>query len=149
MRNLKSPTVISGSSHTNSKSTILFINGFKFKNIKRFYHIILHDTVTVRAFHGHFIEEKYAYVSHGKVLLCAIPIDRKLKPNKNVKIFTFELTSENPQIINIPAGFANGMRALQKNSEIIFFSTLSLSDSLNDDYRFPEDYWGMELWKKK
>lgn len=80
-------------------------------------------------------------------MLCAIPIDNKQKPNKNVKIFTFELTSENPQVVHIPAGYANGMQALQENSEIIFFSTLSLADSIKDDYRLPYDYWGERIWK--
>lgn len=149
MREHKEPTIIRGSKRNDAKGTIQFANDFTFKKIKRFYHIILHDSFTIRAFHGHFIEEKYAYVTHGRVLLCVIPINDKQKPNKNVKIFSFEMTSENPQVIHIPAGYANGMQALQKNSEIIFFSTLSLSESRQDDYRFPEDYWGMELWRKK
>lgn len=149
MRKYKAPTIIRGSKLKDIKGTIQFANDFTFKKIKRFYHIILHDSFTIRAFHGHFIEEKYAYVSRGKVLVCAIPIDDKQKPNKNVKIFTFELTSENPHVVQIPAGYANGMQALQENSEVIFFSTLSLSDSRQDDYRFPEDYWGTGLWRKK
>lgn len=149
MRKYKEPTIIQGSKRKDIKGTIQFVNDFTFKKIKRFYHIILHDAFTIRGFHGHFIEEKYAYVTHGKVLLCAIPIDDKQKPNKNAKIFTFELTSKNPQIVHIPAGYANGIQALQENSEIIFFSTLFLSDSLEDDYRLPYDYWGEKIWKVK
>lgn len=149
MSKLSKPSLIIGTKSISKNGSIQFVNDFTFKKIKRFYHIMLPDINLIRAFHGHFIEEKYAYVIQGAILLCAIRLDDRQNPGKNAQIYTFKLNSHTPQIVHIPNGFANGMKALKKNSEIIFFSTLSLANSLKDDYRYPSDYWGIEIWKNK
>ena len=35
--------------------------------------------------------------------------------------------------------------SLQSNSELLIFSTLSLKESIKDDYRYDYDYW--DPWK--
>ena len=42
-------------------------------------------------------------------------------------------------------GYANGSMSLQSNSELLIFSTLSLKESIKDDYRYDYDYW--DPWK--
>lgn len=137
---------ISGGKANDSVSTIKFVNDFNFKRIKRFYQININRKNTIKAFHGHMIEEKYAYVVKGKFLLVAVKIDNKIKPSKNTKIFKHKLSDNNPQVVHIPAGYANGYKSLINNSSIIFFSTLELKESTNDDYRFDQNYWGENIW---
>ena len=57
------------------------------------------------------------------------------------------LSDRNPKILFIPPKHANGFRCLENDTRIIFFSTSSLEESEGDDYRFPFDYWGKEIWE--
>lgn len=135
-----------GNISRDKRGIVRYINKFSFKGVKRFYEVINNNS-SPRAFHGHMKEEKYAYVTAGKILLCAVYLDNIKRPSKENKVERFILSSENPQIVYIPPRFANGFRSLEKNSRVIFFSTSTLKQSLKDDYRFPFDYWGKEVWK--
>ena len=46
-----------------------------------------------------------------------------------------------PSVIYIPPGFANGTKSLLRGTKIFVLSTSSLKDSLEDDYRFEENFW--------
>ena len=59
--------------------------------------------------------------------------------------FSFVLSDKSPKILFIPAGYANGIKSLEENTNIIIFSTTTLDGSLNDDFRFPFDHWN--LWQ--
>lgn len=134
--------------HTDSRGSLLFNNNFNFDDIKRFYHIKLPKKGIIRAFHGHLVEKKYAYILKGEIKIAIIPLTDAHHPAKNVEIQTYSLSASNPQILVIPPKNANGIMSISKDSEIIFYSTLSLEDSMKDDYRFPENYWGNDVWKK-
>ena len=134
--------------HSDTRGSLLYNNDFDFKDVKRFYHIKLPEEGIIRAFHGHMVEKKYAYILKGEIKIAIIPLTDALHPAKNVEIQTYSLNASNPQILVIPPKNANGIMSMSKDSEIIFYSTLSLEDSLKDDYRFPEDYWGDNIWKK-
>ena len=55
------------------------------------------------------------------------------------------LSWQTPKVLYIPAGHANGFMNLEKNTKIIFFSTSSLEDSLDDDIRY--DYKKWDIWE--
>ena len=101
----------------------------------------------IRAFHGHMKEAKYVYVASGAILLCIVKLDRSDKPDKKANVKSFVLSGINPEVVYVPPGFANGFKALKKDTKVIFFSTATLKQSLKDDYRFPFDYWGNDIWK--
>lgn len=140
-------SILKGGKFTNEKGTIKFANEFDFKGIKRFYAIELPKRNLIRAFHGHFKESKSVFVTSGSLLLCVVKLDDKKNPSKKNKVKKIILDSQNPQIVNVPAGFANGIMSLEKNTQVIFYSNKSVKDSEADDYRFPEDYWGKEIWQ--
>jgi len=100
----------------------------------------------VRAFHGHLKEEKYVLVVSGSAIIAVVEMDDTAKPKKSNEVHRFILSSKKPSILHISAGYANGLRVLEENTKIIFFSTSSLEESKGDDYRFPYDYWGKEIW---
>jgi dTDP-4-dehydrorhamnose 3,5-epimerase len=57
------------------------------------------------------------------------------------------LSAAKPQVVYIPPGYANGIKAMEIETQVMFFSTSTLEESKGDDYRFPYDYWGKEIWE--
>ena len=145
---MKKTIIFSGNIHSDTRGQVRFVNDFSFKGIKRFYQIENALNNPIRAFHGHEIEAKYVYVVSGSILLCVAYIDNFKNPSKKTPIQRCILTDKKPQVIYIPPHFANGFKALEPNTKVIFYSTSSLEDSKQDDYRIPYDYWGVNIWQK-
>lgn len=141
------PRIFDGKKSSDARGSVSFINSFTFPRVKRFYHVQNLSTKIIRAFHGHMKEEKYVYVAKGKILLCAVALTDKNSPSIKSPVYRFFLSADKPQIVHIPKGYANGFKSLEKSSSVIFFSTKTLEESLKDDYRFPYDYWGENVWK--
>lgn len=146
MKKIKKENVYLGQMKTDTRGSVTFFNSFNLSRVKRFYEVKNSATEPIRAFHGHMVEEKFIYVVSGKILLCTVKLSNPIAPSKKNKVKRYILSSSNPQIVNLPASHANGFKSLEKNSRVIFFSTLTLSESLKDDYRYPFDYWGKEIW---
>ncbi len=49
--------------------------------------------------------------------------------------------NENTGVVYVPPGYANGAINLIPNSKVIYFSSLNLDESSNDDYRFNSKFW--------
>ena len=139
--------LIKGGLAIDDRGTLTFANEFNFYGVKRFYQVKNFSTSTIRAFHGHLNEGKYIFVSKGSAIIAAVKLDNVESPSKNVEINRYILSDKNPQILFIPPKYANGFRPLERDTRIIFFSTSTLEESQGDDYRFPADYWGMEIWE--
>ena len=139
--------VFSGGLTADKRGQLSFVNNFHFTGVKRFYQIENSGSSPVRAFHGHMKEAKYFYVAKGSILLAAVKLDNPKSPNKNAPVYKKILSHKNPTIAVVPAGYANGFKALEKNTTVIIFSTSTLAQSLKDDYRYPADYWEKEVWK--
>lgn len=150
---MKEPTIIEGGIHQDERGQLTFFNDLDLTDIKRFYVITNNKSqvtnnksqVTnhkkVRAWQGHKIEEKYFYCSAGSFLMVAVQIDDWDHPSKNLKPVTFVLSENSPQVLYIPPGYANGVKALSKNSTLIIYSNLGLTDSAADTYRFDPSLW--------
>ncbi|MBI2482146.1 MAG: dTDP-4-dehydrorhamnose 3,5-epimerase family protein [Candidatus Vogelbacteria bacterium] len=147
MDNKIEPRLIDGGIAIDDRGTLIFNNSFNFKGIKRFYMVENFSTDTIRAFHGHLKEEKYALVISGSAIIATVEMDDPVKPNKDNTVHRFILSDKKPALLHIPAGFANGFRFLTPQGKILFFSTTTTEESKNDDYRFPADYWGMKIWQ--
>ena len=135
------PEQIEGGLAVDDRGQIQFCNNFDFKNIRRFYAVLNHEPNFVRAWHGHKKETKYVFVITGAVIVAAVKIDNWEKPNKNTAVQRFVLSEKKSCILKIPAGYANGFKTLTPDTKIIFFSTVTLEESLKDDYRFEAQYW--------
>lgn len=142
------PKLFKIQTHTDTRGTIKYANEFTFRNVKRFYHIVLREKNMIRAFHGHMIEEKFIYVIRGTLRVVLVPLSDSSSPSKEVQTEAFTLNTQSPQILHIPSQYANGIMSLEENTEVLFYSTLLLEDSLKDDYRFDENYWGKNVWGK-
>lgn len=141
------PHIIEGGLAVDDRGQLIFANDFKFDGIKRFYVAENFSLDTVRAFHGHLKEEKYTLVVSGSAIVAVVEMDDTKNPSRDKEVHRFVVSARKPSIIYIPSGYANGFKALEVGTKIIFFSTASLEESKGDDYRFPHDYWGSKIWE--
>jgi dTDP-4-dehydrorhamnose 3,5-epimerase len=139
------PQLIDGNLAVDDRGVLGFINGFNFKKVKRFYWVTNHRKNFVRAWHAHKHEAKYVTVIQGAALICAVKIDRWNNPSKDCPLWRYSLSEQKPALLYIPAGYANGFMSLTKDAKLVFFSTASLVESKNDDFRFEARYW--DPWK--
>lgn len=146
-QNTKEPYIIEGGVAVDDRGSLMFANTFDFKGVKRFYAVENFSTETIRAFHGHLKEAKYAFVASGTAVVAAVEMDHTETPNKQNKVNRYILSDKKPSVLYIPAGFANGFRFLTPHGKIFFFSTSTTEESKGDDYRFPADYWGKDIWE--
>ncbi len=51
------------------------------------------------------------------------------------------MNANSPKILHIPGGYAHGTQNLKTNSKLLVFSTFSLKETIQDDYRFKSDLW--------
>ena len=140
--------MIDGGLSVDDRGQVTFVNKFDFKNVKRFYMVENHEVGFVRAWHGHMKESKYVFVPQGSALIGAVKIPKNelvnLEAVDNSLVEKFVLSSNKPQVLYIPSGYANGFMTLKENTKVMFFSTSTLEDSLNDDIRFDWDRW--DIW---
>ena len=141
------PTVIEGGFAVDDRGTLSFANDFHFSGVKRFYVVENFSKDTVRAFHGHMKEHKYVFVVSGSAIVATVALDDPKKPSKKNPVSRFVLSARKPTILSVPAGYANGFKALEEGTKIMFFSSASIEETRGDDYRFPSDYWGAGVWE--
>jgi dTDP-4-dehydrorhamnose 3,5-epimerase len=137
------PTILVGGLSVDDRGTVSYVNEFDFKNVKRSYMVENHKRDFIRSYHYHERESKYVSVVCGTILLSAVKVNKQDLDKSVVKTFT--LSSKQPKILWIPPGYANGFKSLEENTKIIFYSTSTLEDSLNDDIRYPFDQW--DVWR--
>lgn len=130
--------LINGGLSVDDRGRVSFVNDFDFKDVKRFYLVSNHSKGFVRAWHGHEKEAKYIFVVKGSILVGAVPLGGEL-PERYV------LSADKPQVLYIPAGYANGFKTLTEGARVMFFSTATLEESKDDDIRFPADEW--DIWE--
>lgn len=138
---MEEPKLIKGGLSVDNRGFVEFINDFKFEGIKRFYALSNHANGFVRAWHGHKKESKYFYAVNGTALVCAVKIDSWENPSANIEVQKYILSDKTPEVLYIPAGYANGFMSLTNECKIIVFSTATLDESLKDDFRFPARHW--------
>lgn len=140
---MKESILIEGGIAIDDRGKLCFIN--KELKIKRFYFISNHESHFVRAWHGHKKENKYVTVIQGSAIVGAVKIDDWKNPSKKIIPKKYILSVNKPSLLYIPAGYANGFMNLNQDTIIMFFSTSTLEESKNDDYRYPYNYW--DIWK--
>lgn len=138
---MNKPGVIRGGIYSDYRGSLRFVNDFVMTDVVRFYAIRHLTTDFVRAWQGHKKEKKFFYPLSGSFIIAWVKPDNFENPSKKLKASCKILSKEASEILFIPEGYANGIKALEPDSEIMVFSTLSLGESKNDDYRFPSGWW--------
>lgn len=138
------PKIINGNIYVDDRGYLVYSNDFDMSRIKRFYAVENINTNVVRAFHGHRKEEKYVLVISGTALFVIAKMEEN---NKLVNPQRFVLSARSPKILYIPSGYSNGFKSLEDKTKIIFFSTLDINESRNDDYRDKWNVFGEKIWE--
>jgi len=138
---IKKPKLHDGNIVVDDRGIVTFNNELDLTSIVRYYIIENHNSGFIRAWHGHKKEEKYVKCIKGTFQISIVKIDNFKNPSKAIKVDTWYLSEKKAQILYIPEGYANGTKSLDKNSQLLVLSTASIKESLNDDFRFPFDYW--------
>lgn len=144
LRSTVTPRLLEGGTAIDERGEVGFVNDFAFPGIKRFYTVRNHRMGFVRAWHGHRYEEKFLLAVHGVFLVAAVEVDDWIHPARDAKVWRFVLSAQNPAILHIPAGYANGSMSLTEDAKLIIFSSSTLQESQADDIRFPPRYW--DIW---
>lgn len=133
--------LIEGTSYSDDRGSINFINTFQMDDITRMYEIAPNNTDTIRGWQGHKEEKKWFYCSQGAFILNLIAIDNFNLPSKTIVPQRFILEANKPSILEITGGYATGFKANENNSKLIVFSNFSLDASKKDDFRYPIEQW--------
>lgn len=140
--NNNSPQLIEGGKHQDHRGTISFINDFSLERIKRFYTLLHPNTDIVRAWQGHKKQSRCFHVTKGVFCIACVKIDDWESPSKSLRANTFIIKSEEPSVLFVPKGYANGIKALQNDSILLAFSETSFDNKIeNDEFRYDSNLW--------
>lgn len=142
-RNL-SPILIEGISHHDQRGALISYNDFDMRDVRRMYMIDPASIEVIRAWQAHQYEEKWFICLDGSFEVKLVKIDNFMEPSLDLPFFNFLLEAKRPQVLHIPAGYANGFKALSENSRLLVYSNFTVAESISDDYRYPVDTWN--LW---
>jgi dTDP-4-dehydrorhamnose 3,5-epimerase len=133
--------LIQGERFIDDRGALNFFSNLGVDGWKRFYIVENHDINFIRAWHGHKNEAKLVVPISGTALIGTVQVDNWTNPSTELKIKTTILSAEKPCALMIPGGFANGFKNLSPNTKLMFFSSSTVEESKNDDYRFAWNYW--------
>ena len=139
------PRLIQGALAVDDRGSVSFVNDFDFAGVKRFYIVANHRTGFVRAWHAHRKESKYVAVTRGAALVGAVKVDNWDDPSPDARVHRHVLSAQNPSVLYIPAGYANGFMSLTDDATLIFFSTSTIEESRQDDVRYYSRLW--DIWE--
>lgn len=135
------PKIIKGGNFSDHRGTISYVNDFSFAAIERFYIISNSDKNPIRAWQGHKLDAKNFYCLRGSFKIHFVKIDNWENPSKHLKVEALTVSELDSKIVFIPAGYANAIESLEKDSKLMSFSTLALSNVHEDDVRYDSNYW--------
>lgn len=131
--------IYQGDIAVDDRGKVTFVNGFDFRDVKRFYMVENHQKGFVRAWHGHKREGKYVLVVSGAAIVAVV----SMLDEDETKAARYVLSADKPQVLYIPPSNYNGFKTLTDDTKIMFFSTSTLEESKDDDYRKNADCWKM------
>lgn len=135
------PRLIEGGLAIDDRGALAFVNEFSFEAVKRFYIASNHRSGFVRAWHGHRREAKYVLALGGAALVAAVRIDDWQNPGRSLPVQRYVLSEQQPALLYIPPGYANGFMSLKAETKLLFLSTATLEQSRGDDFRYDARYW--------
>ena len=126
------PNLFESNSNSDHRGTVSFTNDLNLSKVVRTYKVTNKQVRTVRAWHGHKVEEKWISVEDGEFLVCAVKIEDFENPSKDEEVFKFNMTHDSG-ILYIPKNYANGAMNLTENNTVRYYSSLPLEESIIDD----------------
>lgn len=133
--------IVKGGMSRDHRGQISHVNSLDMSEIQRFY-VIHHDnTEVVRAWHAHQFEKKWFYCVKGSFTLALVRVDNWENPSNNLCPEVFQLTADNSEVICVPEGYANGLKATTPDSIMLVYSNKILDEALKDSWRYDSHMW--------
>lgn len=133
--------IIDGEIFRDHRGQISSLNTFRFLGVERFYFIHHSDTSVIRGWHGHQHEKKWFYCVKGAFTIGLVEIDNWENPSSELKPQVFHLSDEKSQIICVPEGYANWIKASIHDSILLVFSGKTLPEAYSDSWRYDASLW--------
>ena len=133
--------VIQGEIFTDNRGQISSVNDFRFGDVKRFYFIHHPYKNVVRGWHGHKIEKKWFYCVKGSFTIALVKPDDWDNPSKDLSAEIIHLTDSDSQILCVPEGYANCIKAGENDAILLVFSGETLPEAYNDSWRYDSNLW--------
>jgi dTDP-4-dehydrorhamnose 3,5-epimerase-like enzyme len=137
----KEPIIIPGTSYQDERGILTFFNSLDLSLVKRFYIVEHRDNSVVRAWQGHKREQKWFVVVSGSFKIVLVEPDNWDTPSQILPTSEFILNSAITNVLHIPGGLANGIKALESDSKMIIFSNFTVGESSTDTFRFNKELW--------
>jgi dTDP-4-dehydrorhamnose 3,5-epimerase-like enzyme len=138
---IESLELIEGGISSDSRGSVRYCNKMPLNEFVRFYSIENLAEGYVRGWHGHKVEAKAIIPLVGRLRIGAVEVLDWQSPSKSARVNSFDLDADSPKTLLIPGGYANAIMAMSPGAVAGVFSSSSLEMSLEDDYRFPNDFW--------
>jgi len=133
--------VVEGEIFRDARGQISSLNNFHFEGVKRCYIIHHPDTSVVRGWNGHQFEKKWFYCIKGSFIVALVEVDNWENPSPDLVPEIFELSDNDSKIICVPEGYANCIKAHEKDSILLVLSGKILEEALKDSWRYDKDMW--------
>lgn len=134
--------VLTGGIYRDERGELVHMNGYNLAGAHRYY-IIKHDnTEVIRGWHGHQFERKWFQCLKGAFHLAFVKVDRWAEPSFDLIPEKFHLTESKSELICLPRGYANCIRATEPDSILLVFSENELPEAELDSWRWPASMWG-------
>lgn len=133
--------LIEGEIYKDDRGMITSLNDFSFEGVQRYYLIHHLNDRVVRGWHAHQFEKKWFYCVKGLFTLAFVKIDNWENPSMNLEPEIFYLSAEKSEIICLPEGYANCIKANEPDSILLVYSGKKLKDALNDSWRYDSSFW--------
>ena len=136
------PQIIKGGISVDNRGKIFHNNNFDLSLIKRIYLVENINVDYLRGWKGHLVEKRWFFCSYGIVEVHVTNIDcfKRRKP----KIFKFELSDENLNVLYVPEGFATLIKQKKPKSRVVAMSDYLLNTSNDENLRWNIDYFKYE-----
>ena len=138
---MKQIKVIEGEIFQDTRGIIASLNNFHFEDVKRCYIIHHPDKTIVRGWHGHQHERKWFYCVKGAFTLALVKMDNWENPSPALTAEIFKMEESHSRIVCVPEGYANCIKASEKDSIMLVLSDKILDEALGDSWRYDKDMW--------
>ncbi|WP_233487185.1 WxcM-like domain-containing protein [Tenacibaculum sp. E3R01] len=134
------PEIIKGNCFIDERGKLLYNNSFDADKVRRLYSIENKDVNFHRGWQGHKIQQRWFQVLTGSFEIRLIKLDNWYKPSKNLEQITFRIDYSKMDVLHVPKGFANCIKAIEDNSKLLVMSDY-LFGVVDDEYKFDSDYF--------
>lgn len=137
------PEIIKAVVSIDDRGVVTHCNEFQLAGVRRFYTVANHRQGFVRAWHGHKEHDTFLWPIVGTWMPVFVSMEMPL-----VKAEPRGYTIDHSSILHIPAGWYHGHKNLTADAVLGVFSTATIEQAMEDDYRLAWDCWS-HVWEEK